>query len=182
MLPWSSNDEPEVLTFLPADQLLAWDLTAKFSIKNEDETESGAIRWINNGDLRRLDVLSPTGAIVARLTITESVAKLEMDDQIKTAETTEELFDEIFNLDFPISALKYWIRGLNDPNRPFQLLERDKEGRISILIQDGWSLEYNGTVSIESGENRYEVPRRLTATRGTTEIRWVSTEWQASGQ
>ena len=178
-MPWSSDDEPEILTFLPADQLTAWDLTAKFSVKSDEKSDSGAIRWINTEGLERLDVLSPTGAVIARLTVTKTSAKLETDDEIRMAETPEMLIGDSLNFNFPVSALKFWIRGLDDPNRPFQSLERNGDGRAIQLVQDGWTIEYRGTVSVESGENRYEVPRRLTAKNATTEISWVSTEWQA---
>ena len=43
---WSSSDDVEVLTFLPADQLTFWDLTAKFNVSTSDSTESGSIRWM----------------------------------------------------------------------------------------------------------------------------------------
>ena len=80
-MPWSSDDDSEVLTFLPADQLNQWDLTAKFSVSTAEGTESGSIRWIVNSDEERLDILSPTGSVVAQLTITGIEARLKTDDR-----------------------------------------------------------------------------------------------------
>ena len=51
---------------------------------------------------------------------------------------------------------------------------------LNLLKMGGVS--YNGNIAIESGSHRFEVPRRLTATRGEIEIRWASTEWQALNQ
>ena len=75
-MPWSSDDDAEILTFLPADQLSQWDLTAKFSVSTTAGTESGSIRWILNPSEERLDVLSPTGSVVEQLTVTDSEARL----------------------------------------------------------------------------------------------------------
>jgi outer membrane lipoprotein LolB len=182
LMPWSSDDDSEVLTFLPADQLNQWDLTAKFSVSTKEGTESGSIRWILNPDEERLDVLSPTGSVVAQLTMTASEARLKTDDRETVAKDAETLFREVMDLSLPVAALRYWVRGLDAPDLPLESVEKDGEGRITDLTQDGWQLAYNGSVSIESGSHRFEVPRRLTATRGDIEIRWASTEWQAITQ
>jgi outer membrane lipoprotein LolB len=182
LMPWSSEDDSEVLTFLPADQLNQWDLTAKFSVSTKEGTESGSIRWILNPDEERLDVLSPTGSVVAQLTMTASEARLKTDDRETVAKDAETLFREVMDLSLPVAALRYWVRGLDAPDLPLESVEKDGEGRITDLTQDGWQLAYNGNVSIESGSHRFEVPRRLTATRGDIEIRWASTEWQAITQ
>ena len=182
LLPWSSDDDSEVLTFLPADQLNQWDLTAKFSVSTAAGTDSGSIRWILNPNEERLDVLSPTGSVVAQLTMTETEARLKTDDRETVAKDAETLFREVMDLSLPVAALRYWVRGLDAPNLPLESVEKDGEGRITDLTQGGWQLAYNGNVSIESGSHRFEVPRRLTATRGDIEIRWASTEWQAITQ
>jgi outer membrane lipoprotein LolB len=182
LMPWSSDDDAEVLTFLPADQLNQWDLTAKFSVSTKDGTESGSIRWILNPAEERLDVLSPTGSVVAQLTMTESEARLKTDDRETVAKDADTLFKDVMDISLPVNALRYWVRGLDSPDLPLESVEKDGEGRITELSQDGWQLAYNGNISIESGSHRFEVPRRLTATRGDIEIRWASTEWQAITQ
>ena len=182
LMPWSLDDDSEILTFLPADQLNQWDLTAKFSVSTKEGTESGSIRWILNPNEERLDVLSPTGSVVAQLTVTETEARLKTDDRETVAKDAETLFREVMDLSLPVAALRYWVRGLDAPDLPLESVEKDGEGRITDLTQDGWQLAYNGNVSIESGSHRFEVPRRLTATRGDIEIRWASTEWQAITQ
>ena len=178
-MPWSSSDDVEVLTFLPADQLNQWDLTAKFAVSTKDKTESGSIRWMLNSVEERLDILSPTGSVVAKVTVTDSVARLQTDAQESVAKDADILFREVMGTSFPVSALRFWIRGLEAPNLPLESIEKDGDGRITVLTQDGWRLTYNGNIAIESGSHRFEVPRRLTATRGEIEIRWASTEWQA---
>lgn len=178
-MPWASDDGAEVLTFLSADQLSQWDLTAKFSVTTSQGTESGSIRWILNGEEERLNILSPTGSIVAQLLIVDEEARLKTDDGESVASNAETLFKNVMNLSLPISALKFWVRGLDAPNLPLQSVKKDAEGRITDLTQDGWKLAYNGNISIESGSNLFEVPRRFTATRDDIEIRWASTEWQA---
>jgi outer membrane lipoprotein LolB len=181
-MPWSSDDDAEVLTFLPADQLNQWDLTAKFSVSTKDGTESGSVRWILNPNEERIDVLSPTGSVVAQLTMTESEARLKTDDQETVAKDADTLFNDVIEISLPVNALRYWVRGLDAPDLPLESVEKDGEGRITQLSQDGWQLAYNGSISIESGSHRFEVPRRLTATRDDIEIRWASTEWQAITQ
>lgn len=177
LMPWSSEPN-EVLTFLPADQLTNWQLTAKFSVRSAEGSESGSLRWINEGENDRLDILAPTGSVVARLTSDANGATLIVDDKSVEASDPEQLLLKAFNIELPVRALKYWTRGLEAPNLVIARIEIDDKSRIREMTQAGWKLEYSGTVTIDSGTHRYEVPRRLTASRGDIEIRWVSTEWQ----
>lgn len=181
-MPWAPDDDAEVLTFLPANQLSQWDLTAKFSVSTSSGTESGSIRWILKANEERLDVLSPTGSVIAQLVLTESEARLKTDDGESVASDAETLFKDVMDLSLPVSALRFWVRGLTAPNLPVQSVKKDAEGRIVEILQDGWRLSYNGNISIESGSNLFEVPRRLNAIRNDVEIRWASTEWQAITQ
>ena len=182
LMPWSSNEDVEVLTFLPADQLTNWDLTAKFTVSTNDSTESGSIRWMLNSVEERLDILAPTGSVVAQVTVSDSEARLKTDDQETVAKNADILFSEVMGASFPVGALRFWIRGLDAPNLKVESVEKDGDGRITELTQDGWRLSYNGNIAIKSGSHRFEVPRRLTATRGEIVIRWASTEWQALNQ
>jgi outer membrane lipoprotein LolB len=178
MMPWSTNEDTEVLTFLPANQLDVWDMTAKFSVTSAEGTESGTIRWIKTPASERLDILSPTGSVVARLTIDARGARLATDDEEYVAKDADTLLADVVDVSLPVDALRFWVRGLDAPNLPIDSVSRDNEGRVTELSQNGWQLTYNGSVSVTSGSNRFEVPRRLTAARGDFEIRWASTEWQ----
>ena len=135
-MPWSSDDNAEILTFLPADQLNQWDLTAKFSVSTTEGTESGSIRWILNPSEERLDVLSPTGSVVAQLTVTELEARLKTDDRETVAKDADTLFREVMEISLPVNALRYWVRGLDAPNMPLESVEKDGQGRITELAQD----------------------------------------------
>lgn len=177
LVPWSSEPS-EVLTFLPAEQLTQWELSAKFSVSSSEGTESGSLRWINLSDQDQLDILSPTGSVVARLTIRPNLATLVTDKRTQSADSPDQLLAEALNVNLPVTALKYWVRGLNAPGLEIDAIAKDDNGRIRELRQGGWQLAYSGTLTIESGSNRYEVPRRLTATQGDVEVRWASTEWQ----
>ena len=178
MMPWSSDEDSEVLTFLPASQLELWDMTAKFSVTSPEGTESGTVRWINAPTNERIDILSPTGSVVARLTIDATEARLVTDDGERVAQDSETLLAEVMQVSLPVDALRFWVRGLDAPDLPIDSVSKDNEGRIIELSQDRWQLAYSGTVSVTSGSDRFEVPRRLTASRGDLEIRWASTEWQ----
>ena len=161
---------------------LKYYLTAKFSVSTSEGTESGSIRWISNANEERLDILSPTGSVIAQLVLIDSEVRLKTDGREFVAGDADTLIKEVMNLSLPVSALRFWVRGLKAPNLPLQSVKKDAEGRITGILQDGWRLAYNGNITIESGSNLFEVPRRFTATRDDVEIRWASTEWQAITQ
>ena len=135
---WSSSDDVEVLTFLPADQLTFWDLTAKFTVSTKDSTESGSIRWMLNSIEERLDILAPTGSVVAQVTVSDSEARLKTDDQNCWSECGY-IVPRSHGYFLSGGALVLDKR-TDAPDLSVESVEKDGDGRITELTQDGWRL------------------------------------------
>ena len=172
------DPDPEVLTFLPAAQITGFDVTAKISVTGDGRTDTGSIRWVHLDTRDEWSFFSPTGSLVASLIVTPESSTLTTPDKVVEAMTPETLFEMELNWPLPVSFLPYWVRGLPAPNVPYDA-KTGEAGRITRLTQAGWTVAYQGTQPIQSGADRYELPRRLLLSRGEqVSIRWASTEWR----
>ena len=172
------STDPEVLTFLPAAQITGFDVTAKISITGDGRTDTGSVRWVHLGARDEWSVFSPTGALVASLVVTPNSATLTTPEKVIEAVTPDALFEVELNWPLPVSYLSYWVRALPAPNLPHTSKTSD-DGRVTQLTQAEWTITYQGTQPVQSGTDRYELPRRLVLSRGeTVSIRWASTEWR----
>lgn len=174
----SKESDPEVLTFLPAAQITGFDVTAKISITGDGRTDTGSVRWVHLGTRDEWSVFSPTGALIASLVVTPESATLTTPERVVQSVTPDALFELELNWPLPVSYLSYWVRALPAPDIPYDSKTSDN-GRVARLTQAGWTITYQGTQSIQSGADRYELPRRLVLSRGdAVSIRWASTEWR----
>ena len=72
----------------------------------------------------------------------------------------------------PVRALSYWVRGVVAPNGNART-RRDREGRLALIRQDRWVVEYGGYLEVEG----LSLPRKITATRDGNRVRLLIKQW-----
>lgn len=115
-----------------------------------------------------LEIRNPVGGAIAKITITPGEATLERDGQVITAIDADTLVQNSLGLPLPARGLSNWLRGEIRPGGEASI-ERNSNGQVSKIVQDGWDLTYTWNNS-----NRLE---KLTMTRssniGSIDIRLV---------
>ena len=115
-----------------------------------------------------LEIRNPMGGSIAKITITPGEASLERDGQVITAIDADSLVQNTLGLPLPARGLSDWLRGQIRPGSNASV-ERNAQGQVSKIDQDGWNLVYNW-----DNANRLE---KLTMTRssnvGSIDIRLV---------
>ena len=115
-----------------------------------------------------LEIRNPVGGAIAKITITPGEATLERDGQVITAIDADTLVQNSLGLPLPARGLSNWLRGEIRPGGEASI-ERNSNGQVSKIAQDGWDLTYTWNNS-----NRLE---KLTMTRssniGSIDIRLV---------
>lgn len=76
---------------------------------------------------------------------------------------------------FPVQGLRYWILGQPAPTLAAARPQLDDQGRLLLLEQGGWSLEYREYVDSQG----LALPRRLEATQGERRLKLVIDRWES---
>jgi hypothetical protein len=110
----------------------------KFSVSvrsaSGQSSEQGRYELTELGGTTRLDLLSPLGGILARVTISEKGATLEQGDKELHASTGEELMERTLGFALPVSMLSCWISGTPDPQAPSRSLSADAFEQADWMI------------------------------------------------
>ncbi len=150
-------------------------LEGRVSVRTEDQSFSGGIRWKHDPVGDEILLSSPLGQGVAELRREGGQVTLKSaEGRTYHASSGEELLDSLLGVRLPVDGMVHWLCAHPRPGSPYQL-ERNGEGRVARLTQDGWRLEYG----------RYQVhgerwlPGRIFARRDETlEFRLVVDAWQ----
>ena len=156
----------------PAAELTGagWRFSGRIGIQTETQSLSGNLRWQHRADADSLFLSTPLGQGVARIERSAAGVTLELPDQPpRRAPDAETLTRDALGYALPVAGLVWWMQARPDPGRPFTA-ERDDNGRLARLEQDGWTIDYRQYVQ--------DRPRRLTLIREDIEIRLVADEWQ----
>jgi outer membrane biogenesis lipoprotein LolB/uncharacterized protein HemY len=143
----------ETLKRLKSDWSLAdinnkgsWD--GRFAVKVTGLTEgknqggSGGFTLTQDALTDVLEIRSPMGGSIAKITIKPGEAILERDGEITTAVDADTLIQNTLGLPLPARGLSDWLRGQTRPGGNASL-ERNAQGQVSKITQDGWTLNYN---------------------------------------
>jgi outer membrane biogenesis lipoprotein LolB/uncharacterized protein HemY len=150
----------------------SWD--GRFSVKviglTESQNQGGSGGFTLTQDALQdvLEIRSPMGGSIAKITITPGEATLESDGKVVTALDADTLVQNTLGLPLPARGLSNWLRGEVRPGSEASI-ERNPKGQVSKISQDGWDLVYTW-----SNTNRLE---KLIMTRssniGSIDIRLV---------
>lgn len=117
-------------------------LSGRLAVSDGKDGGSAGFLWIQRGDRIEFELRQPVSQRTWKLVADDTGATLEGgDDGPRSAASAEALLIEALGWHVPVDALRDWVRGLPTAG-PVVASERDAQGRLSMLEQDGWRVEY----------------------------------------
>ena len=130
---------------VPADRAaLAAPFSAegRLSARRGSDGIAGQFSWMHEGVDDRIELSTPLGQTIARLSGDATDVKIETaGGRVETARDWDTLTARAFGLPLPVSGLSAWLRGLPRDGSP-HTISRDDENRPAFLRQDGWEITY----------------------------------------
>lgn len=82
--------------------------------------------------------------------------------------------EDVIGWQVPVAGLQFWLRGLPAHKPQPTQLERDAEGALSHLQQQGWQVTYSRYELFDG----WRLPSRILATRDDLRLTIVIKRWQ----
>jgi len=132
-------------------------LAGRISARHGSNAVAGGFTWTHAPRRDRIDLADPLGQTLARLDGEPGNVTVRLaDGRVEAATTWNELTRRALGVTIPVEGLAFWIRGVGAPGSQ-ATIERDGEGRVAALRQDGWDIAY-------AYDNASTMPRRVTLT------------------
>ncbi len=157
--------------------LTHWSLRGSVALQEGERHTSARLFWEQQGPQHlELRIQGGLGAGALRLVVMPESSTLWAEGEELQAASPEALLQQRAGMDWPISALVDWIRGLPQTARPLVAVRHDTQGHMQGFEQDGWQIE------IVQRDERSALPRRLRLQRvATTEefvLEFAGLHWQ----
>ncbi|MGY4878282.1 lipoprotein insertase outer membrane protein LolB [Vreelandella aquamarina] len=159
------------------EAMQTWTLAGKAGLRSPEENTSANLDWNQYPHYFRLLVSGPFGGGRTVLEGREGRFSLTNSEGRFEAESPEALMEEQLGWSLPVSALPFWVRGLPDDSRSYQM-ETDELGFPNYLMQDGWNIDYRDWERVES----LWLPRRLVMQYDEVRITLVVNRWQPDSE
>ncbi len=167
--------QPSPVSVARPDQSAAksFALNGRLSIDHQGRQHSAGLRWTHRVDSDEILMFAPLGKTVARVYRDAESATLDDGDGHYQARNAESLMEQVLGWHLPLDGLHQWVLGMQDNDRAAQV-ERDDAGRISVLNQSGWEINYLQY----SGEAADSLPSRMLLNHEDLKIRLLIDEWE----
>lgn len=138
-----------------------WELRGRLAVRTDERGGQASLIWLRDDVRHSIRLNGPLGRGVVRVTQDERGARLtDAEQRVFEASSAEELVYLYTGWQLPITNLEWWVRGLPVPGVNAGR-ELDDSGRLRILHQQGWEVQYQGYVRVEGRD----LPSRLTLSR-----------------
>jgi len=155
----------------------SWALEGRLAVSDDRDGGSGVLSWRQQPGNSRMDFHGALGRGAWRLLAGHEGAELVFADGRRySAGSIDDLVRGQIGWNVPLEALAWWVRGLAAPGK-LQHRVLDEEGRLSLLQQDGWNIEFSryGTVDGEA------MPGKMTARQEDRTVKLAIRKWELSG-
>jgi outer membrane lipoprotein LolB len=152
-------------------------LNGRISIDHHGEKHSAGFHWTHSEQSDEILLLTPLGQTAARIYRDDGIATLDDGSKHYQDIDAASLMQQVLGWQLPLFSLHQWVLGLPAADAPAQI-ERDPNGRISLLRQDGWDVQYlSYTDSKPDG-----LPKRLRLSHDDMQVELLIDEWEWNPQ
>lgn len=149
-----------------------WDIEGRIAIRSYDQAVNANLRWKQDGDVFAIEITGPLGQGGVSLNGAPGSARLISGDVDDVATDAQALLYLHTGYVVPIDALKYWIRGLPQPDGGSQH-SLDNQGRLAQLEQDQWKVRFRAYEQYES----HTLPKKVFVDNHKLSVRIVIDKW-----
>lgn len=149
-----------------------WDIEGRIAIRSYDQAVNANLHWKQDGDVFAIEITGPLGQGGVSLNGAPGTARLVSGEVNEIATDAQELLFTHTGYVVPIEALKYWIRGLPQPNSGSQH-RLDGQGRLAQLSHEHWKVRFRGYEDYES----HSLPNKVFVENHQLSVRIVIDKW-----
>lgn len=136
-------------------QVENWALSGKVGVVTPNQSQTGYIDWQQNQQNFAINIRGTLGFGGLDLHGDQDLVTIKVDENNQRTLPTEIALERYLEWEFPINALKYWVKGIPDPNSPVTSQHFNASGQLARLNQQGWDIRL---VNYEKHKTRENTP------------------------
>ena len=123
-------------------QVNNWEIRGRLGVQTENNGGTMDIIWKNADQDYSIRLIAPLGAGSYLVQGNRDHAEIRFPDgQTDTVSNIDVVFNSIFEVDLPVSAVKDWIRGLPSKALTVEQISWNEQGLLTKIKQSGWNVE-----------------------------------------
>ena len=119
-----------------------WEIRGRLGVQTENNGGSVDITWKQSEQEYSIRLIAPLGAGNYLILGNDEYADVRFPDGRKeTIDNVDQAFASTLQVDLPVTAIRYWLRGLPAKGLPVTSISWNNKGLINRIKQSGWNVE-----------------------------------------
>lgn len=136
-------------------------------MSNEIDSWSAKINWQHKAGKDVLNLSGPLGQGAVRIILhSDSIMIDQGDGQVGFSKNVDVYIKQQLGFFVPLSALRFWVLGLNEPDKPFV---RFDDG----FSQFSWNIRYHNYIQVGNDL----MPRKISIENNSAKLKLVIDQW-----
>ena len=145
-----------------------WALEGRLALVNEKESVSMSVIWRHTPVQDDIELSGPLAQGQMQIHIRENEVAVDEGDKVQVYQgSPNDIVAEVLRVDIPVSALRFWVLGVNDPAFSYALLS---EG----FVQNEWVVKFGPMQWVGTDQ----LPKKMTAQKADVRIKLIVDEWE----
>ena len=130
----------------------SFELNGAMAARNPKKSWTASVNWLQTGPTNyQIRLFGPLGSGTVLIKRSGGVVSLQDGPKRVTSKDAEQLLLQETGVRLPVPNLFYWVRALPAPGGSPKI-ERDRYNHISVLRQDGYTVQYLKYTSTPKGD------------------------------
>ncbi len=164
--------QPKPNELQPLYALNTWSIQGKLGARTPSGGGSGLLTWEETPDRYHLWVAGPLGRGSTEIEGSEQQVTLTTPQGQFTDTSARQLLLTHLGWDFPVQHLRYWVKGLPDPNHASQW-QQDEQGGVTGFSQANWQVDLSHYAQVKG----YHLPHKIVIRRPDWRFILIIKEW-----
>ncbi len=145
-----------------------WAFSGRLAVSDQNNAISASINWkhLKNKDVIELFGPLGMGRVIVNINGTRVLVSFD-GKQVQHYGSADDVIKKYTGVLVPISALKYWVLGLVDPENTYV---REKEG----FVQLGWRVNYQKMQLVKQDK----LPKKIKVNRKKSTMKLIIDQWE----
>ncbi|QWF70302.1 outer membrane lipoprotein LolB [Methylomonas paludis] len=167
LTPDKSTDISQIVQMRNQQSPANWSFQGRLAVVADKDAFSASINWKHQSSEDEIELSGPLAQGKVLISVTPGSVAIDNGDQVRHYQgDADSVINAQLDIKIPVTALKYWVLGLTDPQQSYLALDNG-------FVQSGWQIRFIELQSVGD----LVLPKKITVQDEHNRVKLIVDQW-----